>query len=456
MGNAYHFIGVGGIGMSALAHILASQGHQVSGSDMSANACTLRLTDLGVQCFVGHAPAHIQGDPEVVYSSAIQSTNPEMQVALAKGLTIRHRSDILAQLLNPRNSVGVAGTHGKTTTSSMIACCLLEAGLDPTVIIGGEMKALQGNARAGASDYLVAEVDESDGSLVKLSPKIGVITNIELDHPDHFASLAEVVAVFQRYAQQSEQVVASLDCPNVCAHIKVDVGYSLNDHPAARYHAREMVYGATGTTATIYEAGQRLGELRLGVLGQHNLQNALAAIAVGRLWGVSFDCIARALATFEGAKRRFEIKGMVEDVSFIDDYAHHPSEVDVTLAAGHLKNRRVLAVFQPHRHSRMTSLFHEFAASLTAADHVVIVPTYSAGETAPLEQEFSAAQLAIAVNEQGGSAHYEPQLPNLPTYLAQTIQAGDVVLFLGAGDLNQKIPDTIQCYRDRLLEVLVS
>ncbi len=456
MGSAYHFIGVGGIGMSALAYILASEGHEVSGSDMSANACTERLTDLGVQCFVGHAEVHIQGEPEVVYSSAIQASNPEMQTALTKGLTIRHRSDVLAQLLNPRTSVGVAGTHGKTTTSSMIAYLLVEAGLDPTVIIGGEMDAWQGNARAGASDYLVAEVDESDGSLVKLHPKIGVITNIELDHPDHYASLAEVVTVFQRYAAQSERVVACLDCPNVSSQIAVDVGYSLHNHPQARYTVRDVIYGSLGTTATVLEAGQVLGEVKLLVLGKHNLANALAAIATGRLLGLEFAVIAAALATFTGAKRRFEARGCVHGVCFIDDYAHHPSEIAVTLAAAHLHNRRVVAVFQPHRYSRMTSLFHEFAEALVAADHVVVVPTYSAGEVAPLEQEFSAAQLAIAIVACGGQAEYEANLNQLPQRLASLIKPNDILLFLGAGNLNQSIPATMETYRERHLGVVQS
>ncbi len=449
MGSAYHFIGVGGIGMSALAYILASEGHAVSGSDMSANACTERLTDLGVQCFIGHAEAHIQGEPEIVYSSAILASNPEMQAALAKGLTIRHRSDILAQLLNPRAGIGVAGTHGKTTTSSMIAYLLVKAGLDPTVIIGGEMDAWQGNARAGAGEYLVAEVDESDGSLVKLYPKIGVITNIELDHPDYYASLAEVVTVFQRYAAQSDQVVACLDCPNVSSQISVNVGYSLLDHPRARYTVSDVVYGSLGTTAMVLEAGQVLGELKLLVLGKHNLENALAAIATGRLLGIEFGVIARALATFTGAKRRFEVKGCVDGVCFIDDYAHHPSEIAVTLAAAHLHNRRVVAVFQPHRYSRMLSLFHEFAEALVAADHVVVVPTYSAGEAAPLEQEFSAAQLAIAIAECGGQAEYEAYLSHLPLRLISLIKPSDIVLFLGAGNLNQTIPATMQAYRER-------
>ncbi|MEO0853549.1 MAG: Mur ligase domain-containing protein, partial [Cyanobacteria bacterium J06648_11] len=307
----YHFIGIGGIGMSALAQILVGQGHQVSGSDLSENSCTRRLQGMGAKIYQGQAGANLTGSPCVVYSTAIKVDNPEFAAARERNLKIWHRSDVLAHLANSQPSIGVAGTHGKTTTSSAMAYTLLKAGLDPTAIVGGEVDAWQGNARCGKGEYLVAEVDESDGSLVKLHPTVGVITNIELDHPDHFESLAQVIDVFRQYARQSEIVVASLDCPTIAAHIPVDIGYSIAGHPDARIRAENVRYLGHGTMADIWEGDRCLGELRLSLLGAHNLSNALAVVAVGRHLDVEFEAIAAGLAAFGGARRRFEVRGQV-------------------------------------------------------------------------------------------------------------------------------------------------
>ncbi|MDX2273427.1 MAG: UDP-N-acetylmuramate--L-alanine ligase [Cyanobacteriota bacterium] len=459
--GSYHFIGIGGVGMSALAHILVKQGHQVAGSDLSRNARTDQLQSLGVDIYQGHAAEHLQGDPQVIYSSAIRTNNPEIAAALARGLQIYHRADLLAKIFNDRPSIGVAGTHGKTTTSSMIGYMLLKAGWDPTLIIGGEVDAWGGNARLGQGEYWVAEVDESDGSLVHLYPQIGVITNIELDHPDHYTSLEQVIMAFQHYAQQCQVVVASLDCPNVAAHLPVGLGYSIADHPQAAYQAKQIVYSPAGTQAEIWEQGSHLGHLSLQVLGSHNLSNALAAVAVGRHLGLPFPLIAQALAEFVGAHRRFERKGQVGEVVFIDDYAHHPSEIQATLTAARLQQRRVVAVFQPHRHSRLASLFHDFVHAFEQADVVVITPTYAAGEVDPAQS--GSLKLAAAISQWHGEVYYEPVLANLGESLASRLQPEDVVIFLGAGDLNQQIPATIKAYSQKreaslvpTAEVLVS
>ncbi|MFS8923117.1 UDP-N-acetylmuramate--L-alanine ligase [Synechococcus sp. B60.1] len=441
---AYHFVGIGGVGMSALAYILAKQGFRVSGSDIAANGRTRRLEALGVRFIQGHTLEGLAGDPQVVYSSAIRPSNPELAAALDKGLKVWHRADLLAALFNHRPSIGVAGTHGKTTTSSMIGYVLLAAGWDPTLIIGGEMDAWDGNARLGQGEYLVAEVDESDGSLVRLYPKIGVITNIELDHPDHYANLEQVIRAFQQYGQQSQTLVACLDCPNVATHLAVDIGYSLAGHPQAQYQAREIVYAADFTSAEIWERGSLLGQLRLQVLGSHNLSNALAAVAVGRQLGLEFPVIASALAQFRGVQRRFEAKGEVGGVTFIDDYAHHPSEVRATLRAAYLQQRRVVAVFQPHRHSRLAALFQDFARCFENADVVVIVPTYGAGEPAP--ERSDSLRLAVAVAEHHPQVRYVSSLRELPQVLASVLQPGDLAIFLGAGDLNQQIAATMRAY----------
>ncbi len=444
---SYHFVGIGGVGMSALAHIYAKLGHRVSGSDRSQNAWTQRLQALGVTIYEGHDAAHVAGDPCVVYSSAIRSENPELKAALDRGLAVCHRSALLAQLFLQIKGIGVAGTHGKTTTSSMIGFLLLQTGWDPTLVIGGEVDAWGGNARLGAGEYLVAEVDESDGSLVQLQPQIGIITNIELDHPDHFADLEQVIAVFRAYARQCQLTIGSLDCVNVAEQIRPSLGYSLHNHPEAAYLAQSIRYGSTGTEATIWEKGICLGSLRLKVLGAHNLSNALAAVATGRHLGIPFEQIATVLGDFVGAHRRFELKGMVQDVVFIDDYAHHPSEIEATLSAAQLQQRRVVAVFQPHRYSRLASLFEDFAQAFSQADLVVITPTYSAGEG--IHPNTSSLSLAAEMAQCHPWVCYEPSLDHLPQSLSARLQPGDLVLFLGAGDLNRQIPATIEAYTQR-------
>lgn len=437
--------------MSALAYILRSQGYTISGSDAIANHRTERLQQLGVTFAAGHRGENLMGSPQVVYSSAIQPHNPEIVAALDRGLPLLHRSDVLAWLMNGRPSIGVAGTHGKTTTSSMIGYVLLQCGLDPTLVIGGEVDAWEGNARLGSGEYLVAEVDESDGSLTRLFPEIAVITNIELDHPDHYKELGQVIAAFTQYAQQSQVVVGCLDCCNVAAHVdllKLRLGYSLYGHPLATYTVQDVQYQGRTTQATVWEQGSLLGGLELSVPGSHNLSNALAAVAVGRHLGLPFARIAAALKTFQGAQRRFEIKGEVEDVIFVDDYAHHPSEIRATLAAAQLHHhRRVVTVFQPHRYTRLSSLFAEFVPAFAAADLVMVVPTYGAGETP--HSEITSATLAAAMAEHHPQVMYEPCLSDLPHHLATLLQPGDMVLFLGAGDLNHYIAASIEAFTRR-------
>lgn len=456
-GRPFHFIGVGGIGMSALAYILAQKGFRVSGSDVRPNHITHKLESIGVRFFGKQEPANLEffkresvsgltsGDkdtlPQVVCSTAINANNSEYKAALKNGCPIFHRSDILAALISQYNSIAVAGTHGKTTTSSMIGYMLLKASVDPTIIVGGEVKAWEGNARLGESPYLVAEADESDGSLVKHSPEIGIITNIELDHPDHYDTLDQVVDIFKTFTSQCKTLVGCIDCETVRDRFQPDISYSLSPDSGADYYATNIDYRADGTTALVWEKGVALGVLNLSVLGNHNLSNALAAVAIGRKLGLEFGEIASCLATFEGARRRFEFRGEVDGITFIDDYAHHPSELSATLAAARLQARpgqRVVAIFQPHRYSRTHTFLDQFATSFSHADVVVLTDIYSAAE--PDTGLINGEKLSVEVAKNHSNVEYQPTLADVREYLEKNLRPGDLALFLGAGNLNQTIP----------------
>jgi UDP-N-acetylmuramate--alanine ligase len=462
-GKPFHFIGVGGIGMSAIAYVLADRGLPISGSDLRLTHITERLTAHGVQVFLQQEAANLEyflsrqlvaaGTtapdppllPQVVCSTAIDASNPEYRRALELGCPIFHRSDILAGLIAQHQSISVAGTHGKTTTSSLIAHVLVETGVDPTVVVGGEVPSLGGNARSGQSPYLVAEADESDGSLVKFQSYIGVLTNIELDHPDHYRDLDQVIDTFKQFADRCQHVVGSIDCPVVRDRFAPAISYSLDPAMQADYSVLNVVYGGHATTAEILERGESLGVLQLRLLGRHNLSNALAAIAVGRFLGLEFGPIAVALSTAEGAKRRFELKGEVNNIRFIDDYAHHPSELQVTLAAAKLQaqseGRRLVAIFQPHRFSRTLTFLPEFARAFVDADVVAISDIYSAGEANP--GNISGQHLVDQIVLHQQPVHYQPTLDAMAAWLNQFLQPGDLAIFLGAGNLNQVIPKLI-------------
>lgn len=490
-GKPFHFIGVGGIGMSALAHILAKRGLPVSGSDLRLSHITQRLQEEGVHIFWSQDPSnldHFQSAnrldrtpvasaavglanpvataepltqhgqlearqsgllPQVICSTAIHPANAEYQAACEMGCSIFHRSDVLAGLIQEYQGIAVAGTHGKTTTSSLIGYLLLQAGLDPTIVVGGEVNAWGGNARVGQSPYLVAEADESDGSLVKLAAEIGIVTNIELDHPDHYKDLDEVVNIFNIFAQRCRTLVGCIDCETVRDRLKPTISYSLDSNSGADYTVDCITYRADGTTARVWERGVILGRLDVRLLGQHNLSNALAAVAIGRLLKLDFATIARAIATFEGARRRFEHRGEYNDILFIDDYAHHPSELRATLAAARLQTkgpratarRRVVAIFQPHRYTRTLAFLSEFATAFEDADVVVLSDIYSAGEPNP--GNIDGQQVADLVAVHHANVHYQPSLQNISKLLTKLLMPGDIALFLGAGNLNQLIPEVM-------------
>ncbi|GAB4537131.1 MAG: UDP-N-acetylmuramate--L-alanine ligase [Pleurocapsa sp.] len=487
-GRPFHFIGIGGIGMSALAHIVAQRQLPVSGSDIHSSHITDRLKSLGVKIFTSQEASNLdfftsqapkkqplsalvtaeseteiatEGDnylnsqidylPQVICSTAIAKTNPEYQAAVKLGCPIFHRSDLLAALITEYQGIAVSGTHGKTTTSSLIGYMLLMAKLDPTIIVGGEVDAWQGNARVGDGEYLVAEADESDGSLVKHAPSIGLITNIELDHPDRYQSIEEVIDIFQTFAGQCNTLIGCIDDQIIREDLAITISYSLNPETGADYTVKEVKYDAQGSQAQVWEKGIYLGDLKLQLLGQHNLSNALAAVAVGRNIGLEFQRIADALASFGGTKRRFEHRGEANGIIFIDDYAHHPSEIAATLAAARLRVdgseslQRVVAVFQPHRYSRTQTFLQEFATAFQDADLVVATDIYSAGETNT--HNISGRDVADAIAQHHEQVIYHPSVNTIDTLLKESIlQPGDLVMFLGAGNLNQAIPKTIALY----------
>ena len=449
-----HFVGVGGIGMSALAGILAERGFTVSGSDPRPNPVLDRLRRSGVRVFLSQQAGTIaairsEGAPEplVVISSAVPESNAEVVEARRLGLRLCHRSDVLAALINAQSSIAVAGSHGKTTTSTLIATLLEATGRDPTAVIGGIVPAFGSNARQGGGRLLVAEADESDGTLVKFAPDLGVITNIELDHTDHYPDLATLIATLQRFAAGSRHLLANRDCPILRDHFEAHSWWSTQSSEAVTYAAIPREERGDGTSADFYEAGERVGSFELPLPGRHNLSNAVAALAACRLEGVPFRDLRDAMGRLRPPGRRFDCRGVWRDRIVVDDYAHHPSEVAATLATARLMvesgrsplpvpPRRLMAVFQPHRYSRTAQFLQGFAQALGQADVVLLAPLYSAGEL-PIDG-ISSAALAAAVRVLAPSlpVMVAENLDELAAQVARASRPGDLVLAMGAGDVN--------------------
>ncbi len=448
-----HFIGVGGIGMSAIAGILAERSFNVTGSDPKQSAQSQLLRQQGARVFQQQNAATIDAicsgverSPLVVVSSAVPESNPELEAARGAGLRVVHRSELLAWLINAQRSIAVAGSHGKTTTSSLIASLLHSAGLDPTAIIGGVVPAFGSNARNGAGEWLVAEADESDGSLVRFHPQLGLITNLELDHTDHYPNLDALVGTMRRFSGNCSSVLANCDCPILSSELSADHWWSLEDSSSAHFRAVPLSLDGAGCRADYLEDGRRLGELTLPMAGIHNLSNALAAVAACRLAGAPFADLQAALTELVPPGRRFDLRGEWQGRLIVDDYAHHPSEVDATLTMAQLMvssgrstlpwvPKRVVAVFQPHRYSRTAQFMERFAEALRCADEVLVAPLYSAGES-PIEGVSSAA-LAEQVQQAGQSARALADMDSLVEAVQESSNAGDLVLVMGAGDVNQ-------------------
>jgi UDP-N-acetylmuramate--alanine ligase len=444
-----HFVGIGGVGMSAIARVLLAMGVRVSGSDLKTTSTLEKLRSLGAHVFLGHASDNVKGADAVVISSAIPPDNPEVIAAQRAGIVVMQRAEMLAQIMADKRGVAVSGTHGKTTTTSMIASVLDTGGLNPTVLIGGEVNDMGANARLGAGDIVVAEADESDASFLRLTPACAVVTNIENDHLGYYRDLEHLIETFSAFIGRvpaSGVVIASADCPAVRELIRrfhesprllgdprvVTAGFDT----AADVRPDAVRLADFGSKFTVERDGVRLGDIALRVPGRINIYNALCAIAVGLEFDVAFDDIARALGKFRGVARRFHILYESRDAIIVDDYAHHPTAVQETIAAARAYwPGRIVVAFQPHRYSRTAYLFRDFAQALLGADVVIVTDIYAAGEVPlPGVRAESIVECVREFDSEKNVSHL-PKPADALAYLQRSMRDGDLVLTLGAGDI---------------------
>ncbi|MDD4665136.1 MAG: UDP-N-acetylmuramate--L-alanine ligase [Clostridia bacterium] len=438
-----HFIGIGGAGMSGIAQILLNLGYHISGSDLQTSEITERLVSLGAVIYLGHHENNLDNRVHtVVISSAIPLNNPEVVKAQSSGIPVIQRAEMLSRLMKRQKGIAIAGAHGKTTTSSMISLLFEKNNYDPTVVLGGEVSDLGGNAKLGRGELIIAEADESDGSFLKLCPTITVVTNIDDDHLDHYGTPEKIREAFYKFVLKTPPdgfAVLCADDPGVAALIPeveeevklITYGFS----PTADYMARDLRLEGFHTKFIVENRGQVLGEIVLKIPGKHNVYNALAAIAVGMECGLPFAKIAKNLLDFRGVQRRFEKIGEVNGVCIYDDYAHHPSELKATLAAAKTVGaQRVVAVFQPHRFSRTQFLKQEFGRAFQDADVLVMTEIYAAGER-PLPGVSARLLLEEIEKQTGQKTEYIPDKDLIALQLAEMVRPGDLVLTLGAGDI---------------------
>jgi UDP-N-acetylmuramate--alanine ligase len=440
--RSVHLVGIGGAGMSALARVLLARGAAVSGSDIKESRGLAALRALGARVSVGHRAENLDGAASVVVSSAIPPANAELVAARESGLPILQRAQVLALLMRERRGIAVAGTHGKTTTTSMIAMVLRHAGLDPTFLIGGDLNEAGSNAHSGEGEWLVAEADESDGSLLWLAPEVAVLTNAEADHLDYYRDEAEIRETFLAFLHNvpsGGSVVLGVDDPGVRSIApgvaRAAVTFGLDD-PAASWHGTVLERGAFGQRIAVRRDGAPAGEIVLGVPGEHNARNALAAIAAAGIVGVPLEIAAEELASFAGVQRRFQLRGRVGGVALVDDYAHHPTEVRATLASAREQAwPRVVAVFQPHRYSRTLHLGRALGEALAGADLVVVTDVYGAGEQPLPGVSGKVVVDGVLSARPAARVAYLPKRGDVAGFVAARAEPGDLVLTIGAGDI---------------------
>ena len=440
-----HFVGIGGIGMSGIAELLLNLGYEVSGSDLRSSDITRRLERLGGTVYQGHQADGIAGADVVVASSAVADDNPEVLAAKEEQIPVIQRAEMLAELMRLKKyGIAIAGSHGKTSTTSLVAAILAEAGVDPTVVVGGKVDCLGGrNARLGDGEFLVAEADESDGSFLKLSPVIEVVTNIDLEHLDYYRDLDHIKETFLQFIGKIPfygAAILCLDDDNIAGLLpqiqRRKITYGLTEQ--ADLYATKINVQGRSSEFTVYYRGTELGRVRRNSPGRHTIYNSLAAIAVALELEIKFSVIAKALASFEGVQRRLQVKGEKQGILVVDDYGHHPTEIRATLDAlrDGWPDRRLIVAFQPHRYTRNRGLFDEFTTAFHRADVLILTDIYAASDE-PIEGVNSESLLEAIKQHGQRQAHYHPDLSTLPDYLLDIIREGDLVLTLGAGNIVQ-------------------
>jgi len=449
-----HFIGLGGAGMSGIARIMLAKGIDISGSDAKASSVLAGLKTLGARVFVGHDASNI-GDADIlVVSSAIDQSNPEIIAAKNKGLVILTRAQALALLMSESKSVAVAGTHGKTTTTSMLTVALQQAGLDPSFAIGGMINRGGTNAHWGSGEIFIAEADESDGSFLAYKPFGAIITNIELDHVDNFPDIESVNKIFLDFVKSIQPggfLIAGIDSPGV-AHLLSQIARSdieiITYGDSADYSISHVSLQPTLSHARITKLGKVLGEISLTIPGNHNIENATAALATAIKLGAPVTDLLVGLNKFSGAKRRFENRGTIGGVTVIDDYGHHPTEVRVTLetAKRFAGSGRVIAIFQPHRYSRTAMFVDQFAEVLELADHTYLLEIYAASEAAMP----GVSSILIANAMKPGCVTFEPSMIDVVSFAVAEANSGDLIITLGAGDVNLLVPLILQTLEEKI------
>jgi len=443
-----HFVGIGGIGMSGIAEVLHNQGYQISGSDLRETEVTRRLRALGCEVAYGHRKENVKAADVVVVSSAIRRGNPEVEAAEQRLIPVIPRAEMLAELMRMKVGIAIAGTHGKTTTTSLIATVLASGGLDPTVVIGGRLNSIGSNARLGQGEFLVAEADESDGSFVKLMPTIAVVTNIDPEHLDHYGGIDEIKETFLSFLNKVPffgLAVLCLDHPNVQGLIprlkKRFVTYGLTTQ--ADFRAKEISFEGLLTSFDVLHQHRDVGRLKIQMPGLHNVYNALATVATAFELEIPFEVVQETLRHFGGIQRRFQIKGEKRGVLVVDDYGHHPVEIMATLRAARTGwERRIIAVFQPHRYTRTQALFHDFLTAFYDADVLILTDIYPAGEDRI--EGVEGKGLFEGIREYGHrNVHFFSGKEEIVDHLLRIVQPGDLVITLGAGDIWQVADDLV-------------
>ncbi len=443
-----HFIGIGGYGMSAIARVMLEMGYTVTGSDVASQELTEKLAAKGAKIYLGHTPEHVTGADIVVYSTALSRDNVERVAAEELNIPTLHRSQMLARLLNERKGVAVAGAHGKTTTSSMIALVMERCNVDPTYIIGGEITNLGTNAKAGKSEFVVAEADESDGSFLQYHPWQGIVTNIEADHLENYdGDFNRLKSAYVQFLSQIRPDGAAIVCADdqnvreMLPQIQTRVITYGVEHEAD-YTATDIQLGDRRLSFTMNRKGTVLGTIELSVPGKHNLYNAMASVISCLEAGIPFEQIAAAIVEFHGAKRRFQVLGESNDILVIDDYAHHPTEIEATISAATVTGKRIIAVFQPQRYSRTFFLLDAFSRAFSEANEVIITDIYSPAGEKQIEGVHSSKLVDLIVQNSNANAIYLPTKEAVIDELKDRLQPGDLVLTMGAGDI-WRVGDTL-------------